>query len=183
MGWGSCKYKDPVKKLDYLKFTDQFFISIKVTSTKSVLRASLSSYLQILNSYILPHQSSLNIVKNFWYNIKCLLPLYKSYIVCRYIIQCVNLVISDTVLGSPHYKNVTMSLSKKVESPGYPHKNYSTNTNYTWYVIASDNTEEISIEITMDIHQATGFRCYDYLQVCVLQNDFYINPLVIEFHK
>lgn len=63
MGRGSCKYKDPVKKLNYLKFTDQFFISIKEASTKSVLRASLFPYFQILNSYILPRQNSHNVVK------------------------------------------------------------------------------------------------------------------------
>lgn len=65
-----------------------------------------------------------------------------------------------------------MSLSKDevIESPGYPHKNYSSDTNYTWYVNASDDTEEISIEITMDIHETSGFPCEDYLQVCVLQS-------------
>lgn len=65
-----------------------------------------------------------------------------------------------------------MSLSKEevIKSPGYPHKNYSTNTNYTWYVMASDDTEEISMEITIDIHETLGFYCEDYLQVCVLQS-------------
>lgn len=97
------------------------------------------------------------------------------------IIKEVSVVISDTALGvSYHNKIVTMSLDKVVviKSPGYPHKNYAKNTNYTWYVIASDDTEEISIEITTDIYRASGFPCDDYLQVCVLQSLFYI----IELH-
>lgn len=75
-----------------------------------------------------------------------------------------------------------MSHSKKTKSPGYPHINYETNTNYTWYVIASDNTEEIFIEITMDIYGVTGIRCDDYLQVCVIQI-LNTNLKVIELHK
>lgn len=65
-----------------------------------------------------------------------------------------------------------MSLSKEkvIKSTGYPNKNYAKNTNYTWYVMASDDTEEISIEITIDIYKTPGFPCYDYLQVCVLQS-------------
>lgn len=64
-----------------------------------------------------------------------------------------------------------MLLNKEevIKSPGYPHKNYSRNTNYTWYVIASDDTEEIFIEVTIDIHETPGFPCDDYLQVGVLQ--------------
>lgn len=87
------------------------------------------------------------------------------------IIKEVRLAISDTAFGVfYHYKTVTMSRKEEViKSPGYPHKNYERNTNYTWYVIASDDTEEISIEITTDIYQALGFPCDDYLQVCVLQ--------------
>lgn len=91
---------------------------------------------------------------------------------CRYIIQEVSLVISDTALGvSYHYNIVTISLKKEevIKSPGYPQKNYEKNTNYTWYVITSDDTEKISIEITMDIHETPGFSCEDYLQVCVFQ--------------
>lgn len=65
-----------------------------------------------------------------------------------------------------------MSLNKEevIESPGYPHKNYLRDTNYTWYVMAIDDTEEISIEITIDIHEVPGFPCEDYLQVCVIQS-------------
>lgn len=60
-----------------------------------------------------------------------------------------------------------MSLNKAevIRSPGYPHNNYERNTKYTWYVIASDDTEEISIDITTDIHEDPGSPCYDYLQV------------------
>lgn len=82
-----------------------------------------------------------------------------------------SLVISDTALGVSYYnETVTLSLSKEevIKSPGYPHTNYTRNTNYTWYVIASDETENISIQITTDIHEAPGFSCYDYLQVCDL---------------
>lgn len=77
-----------------------------------------------------------------------------------------------------------MSLSKEViiKSPGYPHKNYERNTNYTWNVIGSDNTEEISIEITTDIYGVSGLGCGDYLQVCVIQSLFYIKSLVTELH-
>lgn len=77
------------------------------------------------------------------------------------------LISLDTALGVfYHYKTVTMSSKEEViKSPGYPHKNYERNTNYTWYVIASDDTEEISIEITTDIYQALGFPCDDYLQI------------------
>lgn len=65
-----------------------------------------------------------------------------------------------------------MSLSKEkvIKSPGYPITNYAKNTNYTWYVTASDDTEEIYIEITIDIHKTPRFPCDDYLQVCVLQS-------------
>lgn len=65
-----------------------------------------------------------------------------------------------------------MSLSKEkvIKSPEYPHKNYAKNTNYTWYVMASGDTEEISIEITIDIHKTPRIPCVDYLQVCVLQS-------------
>lgn len=90
---------------------------------------------------------------------------------CRYIIQKVGLVISDTALGVPYYdETVTLSFSREevIKSPGYPHKNYSRNTNYIWYVIASDETEVISMEITTDIHGTPGYPCDDYLQVCVL---------------
>lgn len=117
----------------------------------------------------------------FWYDIECLLPLSKCYIVCGYIIQGVSLVISDTAVGvSYHFKIVTMSLNKEkvIKSPGYPHVNYERNTNYTWYLIARDDTEEIFMEITIDIHDDPGFPCYDYLQVCV---SFKFN-LVIELH-
>lgn len=82
------------------------------------------------------------------------------------------MVISDTALRvSYHNKIVTVSLDKVVviKSPGYPHKNYEINTNYTWHVIAGDDTEEISMEITIDIHRDPNFPCEDYLQVCVLQ--------------
>lgn len=57
-----------------------------------------------------------------------------------------------------------------IQSPGYPHKNYERDFNYTWYVMASDDTKEISIEITIDIHETAGFPCDDFLQVCVLQS-------------
>lgn len=87
------------------------------------------------------------------------------------IIKEVSLAISDTALGVfYHYKTVTMSHKEEViKSPGYPHKNYPRNTNYTWYVIASDETRQISTEITTDIREVPGFQCDDYLQVCVLQ--------------
>lgn len=101
-----------------------------------------------------------------------MLPLYSCYIVPIYLIKEISLVISDTALGvSYHNKIVTMSLDKVVviKSPGYPHKNYERNTIYTWYVIASGDTEEISMEITIDIHRDPSFPCEDYLQVCVLQ--------------
>lgn len=125
---------------------------------------------------------------NFWYNIRCLLSLSTiQELHCRrYIIQGVSLVISDTALGvSFQHTIVSLSRDKKevIKSPGFPQKNYERNTNYTWYIKASDNTEEISIKITTDIHRTPGFSCEDYLQVCVFQSYFYINPLVIELQK
>lgn len=78
------------------------------------------------------------------------------------------LISLDSALSvSNHSKTITLSSSKEevIKSPGYPHKNYPRNTNYTWYVIASDDTEEISINITMDIHEVLGFGCDDYLKI------------------
>lgn len=72
---------------------------------------------------------------------------------------------------SYHSTNVTLSLYKEevITSPGYPHRDYERDTNYTWAVRADAATEEISIKITIDIHEARGFGCDDYLMVCVLK--------------
>lgn len=71
-------------------------------------------------------------------------------------------------------RNVRLSPFHEVliTSPGYPHRDYERNTNYTWDVRADDATEEIFIKITIDIHKAPGFPCDDYLLVCVLKNQF-----------
>lgn len=67
------------------------------------------------------------------------------------------------------HENVTLSLHKEevITSPGYPYKDYERETNYTWDVGADDATDEISLNITMDIQDTTGFLCEDYLMVCV----------------
>lgn len=81
-----------------------------------------------------------------------------------------SLVISDTTLGvSYHYSIVNLFLrnAQNITSPGYPHRDYERDTNYTWYVVADDAAEEISIKITMEIQRTRGYPCYDYLQVCV----------------
>lgn len=69
-------------------------------------------------------------------------------------------------------RNVSLSLFNEVliASPGYPHRYYKRNTNYTWDVRADDATEEIGMNITIDIHETRGFPCDDYLLVCVLYN-------------
>lgn len=70
---------------------------------------------------------------------------------------------------SYQHRSVSLSLYNIVviTSPGYPHRNYERNTNYAWDVRADDAKEEISINITMDIHEARGFACDDYLLVCL----------------
>lgn len=72
---------------------------------------------------------------------------------------------------SNNYKIVTLSLYDEnvIASPGYQYGYYEKNTNFTWDVRADDAAEEISIHITMDIHEYRGFPCYDYLLVCVLK--------------
>lgn len=46
-------------------------------------------------------------------------------------------------------RNVRLSPFHKVliTSPGYPHRDYERNTNYTWDVRADDATEEIFINL------------------------------------
>lgn len=76
------------------------------------------------------------------------------------------------ILGvSNNYTIVTLSLYNEevIISPGYPHRDYERDKNYTWDVRADAATEEISINITIDIHKARGFKCDDYLMVCVLK--------------
>lgn len=72
---------------------------------------------------------------------------------------------------SYHSTNVTLSLYNEeiITSPEYPHKDYEKDKNYTWDVRANAATEEILINITIYIHEARGFPCYDYLLVCVLK--------------
>lgn len=50
---------------------------------------------------------------------------------------------------------------------GYLYNNYLRNIDYIWYVMVSDEIEEIFIEIMIDIYKIWGFLCDDYLQVCV----------------
>lgn len=52
-----------------------------------------------------------------------------------------------------------------IKSPGYPKVNYKTNTIYTWNVTAPAETNEILIDIDMDIKRPSSGLCEDYLKV------------------
>lgn len=60
-----------------------------------------------------------------------------------------------------------LNKEKVIKFLGYLYVNYERNINYIWYVIVSDDIEEIFIEIKIDIYWNWGFLCDDYLQVCV----------------
>lgn len=70
---------------------------------------------------------------------------------------------------SHHHRIVTLPLYNKVviTSPGYPYTYYERNINYTWDVRAHEDTEEIFMNITIDIDHFPGFSCVDYLLVCI----------------
>lgn len=70
------------------------------------------------------------------------------------IIKEVSLVILDMVLGVFYYYKIVIMLCKEevIKFLGYLYKNYERNINYIWYVIVSDDIEEIFIEIMMDIY-------------------------------
>lgn len=53
-------------------------------------------------------------------------------------------------------------------SPGYPNRNYERDTIYTWDVTAHATTEEIFINVKIDIYEDAGFICDDYLKVCII---------------
>lgn len=65
-------------------------------------------------------------------------------------------------------ETVNLSLSQEVviRSPGFPDVNYQRGITYKWLVTAPNNTDEISIQIKMDIHEPPNLQCEDYLQVC-----------------
>lgn len=52
-----------------------------------------------------------------------------------------------------------------IKSPGYPEVNYKNDTVVTWNVTAPASTEEILIDIDMDIINASDGNCEDYLKV------------------
>lgn len=52
-----------------------------------------------------------------------------------------------------------------IKSPGYPDVNYNNDTILTWNVRAPASTEEILIDIEMDIVNPHSGLCEDYLKV------------------
>ncbi|XP_052676237.1 uncharacterized protein LOC128157677 [Crassostrea angulata] len=53
----------------------------------------------------------------------------------------------------------------KIKSPGYPDVNYKNNRVLIWNVTAPASTEEISIDIEIDIVKPPNGLCEDYLQI------------------
>lgn len=64
------------------------------------------------------------------------------------------------------YLDLTLSESVVIKSPGYP-ENYKTGSYKKWHVNSYGITENISIQINMDIYGYSGSSCLDYLQVSV----------------
>lgn len=78
-------------------------------------------------------------------------------------------------------ETVDLSLSQKViiQSPGYPDVNYQTDITYKLLVTAPSNTEEISIQIKMDIQEPHG-GCEDFLQVCYSRKKVVLMKIILE---
>lgn len=62
------------------------------------------------------------------------------------------------------YLDLTLSESVVIKSPGYP-KNYKTGSYKKWHVNSYGITENISIQINMDINEYSSSSCLDYLQI------------------
>lgn len=65
------------------------------------------------------------------------------------------------------FEDIRLSSSNvlNIKSPGYPKVNYKSNTIYTWNVTAPTETNEILIDIDMDIIRPSWGLCEDYLKV------------------
>lgn len=74
---------------------------------------------------------------------------------------------SDIAACVPITENVELSPSNVliIKSPGYPEANYKNDTVLTWNVTAPASTEEILIDIEMDIVNPPSGLCEDYLKV------------------
>lgn len=76
--------------------------------------------------------------------------------------------ISDITACVLKFKDVELSpfTVLKIKSPGYPDVNYKNDTVLTWNVTAPASTEEILIDIEMDIIvKPPKGLCEDYLKV------------------
>lgn len=63
------------------------------------------------------------------------------------------------------YVEISPSTVLNITSPGYPDVNYNNDTILTWNVTAPASTEEILIDIDMDIVTPPSGLCEDYLKV------------------
>lgn len=75
--------------------------------------------------------------------------------------------ISDMTLCILIAKDVELSPSTvlNITSPGYPDVNYKNETVLTWNVTAPATTEEILIDIEIEIVKPPSGLCEDYLKV------------------
>lgn len=75
--------------------------------------------------------------------------------------------ISDVTACVLISKDVELSPSTvlKIKSPGYPDVNYKNETVLTWNVTAPASTEEILIDIEIEIVKPPSGLCEDYLKV------------------
>lgn len=67
------------------------------------------------------------------------------------------------------YVEISPSTVLNIKSPGYPDVNYNNDTILTWNVTAPASTEEILIDIEMDIVNSPSGICEDYLKVIFLK--------------
>lgn len=76
-------------------------------------------------------------------------------------------------------RELSPSTVLKIKSPGYPDVNYKNDTVLMWNVTAPATTEEIFIDIEMDIVTPPSGLCEDYLQViCPKRN----KVIIIRLH-
>lgn len=99
--------------------------------------------------------------------------------------------ISDMATCNRISKDVELSLSTvlTIKSPRYLDVNYKNDIELTWNVTAPDTTEEIFIDIEMDIVTPPSGLCEDYLQViCPKRNKviivrLHVLPFVALFNQ
>lgn len=67
-----------------------------------------------------------------------------------------------------------------ITSPGYPSQ-YPDNSNSTWIINAPHNASEVLIEIhDQDIEHTPGFKCTDFLEVCMFTDSHIMIVLSLE---